>query len=69
MTEICSVLSFYGSNVQENQAIDPDFMAMNAGKIAFRPKRKQRVFSNTKAVRKKSDVIDPLDRTMDPGKI
>jgi len=62
-------LTDYGNNIQQNQAIDPDYLPMDPGKISFHPKRAPDVVPDYKKSKKRDEVINPDFPPMDPGKI
>ena len=63
-------LNDYGKNIQENQAINPNYTPMDPGKISFRPKKRAPdAAPDHKKPKKHDDVIDSYDMPMDPEKI
>jgi hypothetical protein len=63
-------LNDYGKNIQQNQAINPNYTPMDPGKIAFHPKKRAPdAVPDHKKPKQRDDVIDPYDLPMDPGKI
>ncbi len=59
----------YGQNILNNQAIDPNYLPMDPGKISFHPKnRASGELPDYKKTRRHDEVIDPDRVPFDPGK-
>jgi len=54
----------YGQQILDNQAIDPNYLPMDPGKIAFQRKSKSSALPKRGNEKRSREVIDPFDDSL-----
>lgn len=67
---VAGALNRYGNQIQQNQAVNPNYLPMDPGKISFHPKKRApNAIPDRKKPQKRDDVINPYDLPMGPRRI